>query len=79
MQIYLSGDRGDLDRLIARVNEDLETIVRWSTENGLLLSPTKSQAILVSNFSPTVPLPILFLGGAWLWSGIRMWSWISVV
>jgi hypothetical protein len=48
--------------LIARVIQDLGSIVRWSTKNGLLLSPTKSQAILVSNSPPTVLLPILFLG-----------------
>jgi hypothetical protein len=78
MQIYLSGDRGDLNGLIAQANEDLESIVRWSTENGLLLSPTKSQAVLVSNFFPTVPLPILFLGGVAL-EWYRMWSKISKI
>jgi hypothetical protein len=48
--------------LIARVNEDLEAIYRWSIENGLLLNPAKSQAILVSNSPPELPLPLLFLG-----------------
>jgi hypothetical protein len=42
LQIYLSGNRSDLDGLIARVNEDLEAIHRWSIENGLLLNPAKS-------------------------------------
>jgi hypothetical protein len=64
-------DRRDLNDLIAWVNEDLESIVRWSTENGLLLSPTKSQAILVSNSPSTLPLPILFLGGVALeWKNV---------
>jgi hypothetical protein len=58
----LSGNRSDLDGLIARVNEDLEAIHRWSIENGLLLNPAKSQAILVSNSPPELPLPLLFLG-----------------
>jgi hypothetical protein len=64
-------DRRDLNDLIAWVNEDLESIVRWSTENGLLLSPTKSQAILVSNSPSTLPLPILFLSGVALeWKNV---------
>jgi hypothetical protein len=58
----LSGNRSDLDGLIARVNEDLEAIHRWSIENGLLLNPAKSQAILVSNSPPELPLTLLFLG-----------------
>jgi hypothetical protein len=52
LQIYLLGNRSDLDGLIARVNEDLEAIHRWSIENGLLLNPAKSQAILVSTSPP---------------------------
>jgi hypothetical protein len=44
------------------VNEDLEAIHRWSIENGLLLNPAKSQAILVSNSPPELPLPLLVLG-----------------
>jgi hypothetical protein len=60
-QIYLSGIWSDLDGLIARLNEDLETIHRWSIENGLLLNPAKSQAILVLNSPPELPLPLLFL------------------
>jgi hypothetical protein len=62
LQIYFSGNRSDLDGLIAQVNEDLEAIHRWSNENGLLLNPVKSQAILVSNSPPGLPLPLLFLG-----------------
>jgi hypothetical protein len=59
LQIYLSGSRSDLNGLIARVNEDLEAIHRWSIEIGLLLNPDKSQ---VSNTTPELPLPLLFLG-----------------
>jgi hypothetical protein len=44
--------------MIARVNEDLEAIHRWSIENGLLLNPAKSQAILVSNSPSELPLPL---------------------
>jgi hypothetical protein len=58
LQIYLSSNRSDLDGLIARANEDLEAIHRWSNENGLLLNPSKSQAILVSNSPPELPLPL---------------------
>jgi hypothetical protein len=50
-----------LDGLIFRLIEDLERIFRWSTENELLLKPTKSQANLMSNSPAT--MPILLLGG----------------
>jgi hypothetical protein len=48
LQIYLSGDRKDLDEMVSALNEDLAAIYRWSAENGLLLNPRKSQAILIS-------------------------------
>jgi hypothetical protein len=57
--MLMSGNRSDLDGLIARVNE---AIHRWSIENGLLLNHAKSQEILVSNSPPELPLPLLFLG-----------------
>jgi hypothetical protein len=41
---------------------DLEAIHRRSIENGLLLNPTKLQAILVSISPPELPLRLLFLG-----------------
>jgi hypothetical protein len=57
----ITGNRSDLDALIARVNVDLEDIHHWSIENGQLLNLTKSQAILVSNSPPELLLPLLFL------------------
>jgi hypothetical protein len=39
LQIYLSGDRKDLDEMISALNEDLVAISRWSAENGLFLNP----------------------------------------
>jgi hypothetical protein len=52
----------DLDEMISVLNEDLATISRWSAENGLLLNPRKSQAILISNSAMGMVLPSLFLG-----------------
>jgi hypothetical protein len=69
LQLYLSGDRGDLDGLIERVNENLENVARWSKENGLLLSPAKSQAISVSNSH----LTLLCLCRFSFWV-VRFWS-----
>jgi hypothetical protein len=62
LQIYLSGDRNDIDSYVAHVNEDLEAVLRWSVENGLTLNASKTQAMLISNDS----LPDLFLGGVLL-------------
>jgi hypothetical protein len=62
LQIYLSGDRKDLDEMISALNEDLAAIYRWSAENGLLLNPRKSQVILISNSAEGMALSSLFLG-----------------
>jgi hypothetical protein len=37
LQIYLSGNRSNLDGLIARVNEDLEAIHGWSILQAILV------------------------------------------
>jgi hypothetical protein len=62
MTCKLSGNRSDLDGLITRVTEDLEAIHRCSIDNGLLLNPPKSQAILVPHSPAKLPLSLLFLG-----------------
>jgi hypothetical protein len=62
LQIYLSGDRKDLDEIISALNEDLAAISRWLAENGLLFNPRKSQKILISNYVVGMVLPSLFLG-----------------
>jgi hypothetical protein len=61
LKIYLSGDRKDLNDMISALNEDLVAISRWSAENGLLLNPLMSQAILISNSAVGMMLPSLFL------------------
>jgi hypothetical protein len=62
IQIYLSGDRKDLDEMISALNEDLAAIYRWSAEKGLLLNLHKLQTILISNSAEGMVLPSLFLG-----------------
>jgi hypothetical protein len=52
----------DLDDMISALNEDLAAIYRWSAENGLLLNPRKSQAIMISNSVVSMVLSSLFLG-----------------
>jgi hypothetical protein len=62
LQIYLSRDRKDLDVMISALNEDLAAISRFdSAENGLLLDPRNSQAILISNSAVGMVLSSLFL------------------
>jgi hypothetical protein len=62
LQIYLSGDRKDLDEMISAHSEDLAAISQWSAKNGWLLNPRKLQAILISNSAVGMVLPSLFLG-----------------
>jgi hypothetical protein len=59
---FLSGDISVLNEMISVLNEDLAAISRWSAENGLLLNPRKSQAILILNSAVGMVLPSLFLG-----------------
>jgi hypothetical protein len=63
LQIYLSEDREDLDEMIFALNEDLAAILKWSAENGLLLNPRKSQAILISNSAKVTAQVVLGYGG----------------
>jgi Reverse transcriptase (RNA-dependent DNA polymerase) len=63
LQIYLSGDKNDIDGIVSRVNEDLDAIFRWSVENGLNLNASKTQAMLISNAAQVSPLSDLLLGG----------------
>jgi Reverse transcriptase (RNA-dependent DNA polymerase) len=62
LQIYLSGRRGDLAGLAARMNLELEVILNWSHVNGLLLNPRKSQARLIINRNFPRNPPQLLLG-----------------
>lgn len=62
LQIYMSGKRGDLDGLVARVNSELAVILDWSRENGLLLNPRKSQAMLIINRNSPRNRPRVLLG-----------------
>jgi hypothetical protein len=73
LQIYLSGYRKDLDEMISALNEDLAAISRWSAENGLLLNPRKSQAILISNSAEEITwcdTVIYWPGGGHRWSSL---------
>jgi hypothetical protein len=62
LQIYLSGDRKDLDEMISALNEDLAAISQWSAENELLLNPHKSMAILILNSAVGMVLHSFGLG-----------------
>jgi hypothetical protein len=62
LQIYLSGDRKDLDDIISALNQDLAAISRWSAENRLLLNPQNLQVILIFNSAVGMVLPCLLLG-----------------
>lgn len=55
LQIYVSGEIDEVDRLIGTINMDLEAITRWATENRLHPNPKKTQAIVFSRSGRVVP------------------------
>jgi hypothetical protein len=56
-----------LDGMISALNKDLAAISRWSVENGLLLNPRKSLAILISNSAEGMVLLGLCLSTEEMW------------
>lgn len=55
LQIYVSGEIDEVDRLIGTINMDLEAITHWATENRLHPNPKKTQAIVFSRSGRVVP------------------------
>lgn len=57
-QLKISGPRSSINLLIMKLNEDLNAVNAWSAQNGLVLNPTKSQAIYFArNPIPNMPQP----------------------
>lgn len=54
-QIYVSGPIGEVDRLVSRINKDLDSIERWAAENNLFPNPKKTQAIVFCKSRQVVP------------------------
>jgi hypothetical protein len=48
LQIYTVDGCGDMNRLVALVNGDLQRILDWSRDNSLIPNASKTQALLVS-------------------------------
>ncbi|XP_038106649.1 uncharacterized protein LOC119766276 [Culex quinquefasciatus] len=46
LQIYTSGPVSEINKLIKKINEDLEAITRWAKANCLYPNPKKTQAIV---------------------------------
>jgi hypothetical protein len=47
LQIYTLDGGGDVNRLVALVNGDLQRILDWSRDNSLILNASKTQVLLV--------------------------------
>jgi hypothetical protein len=63
LQIYLSGDKKDLNGIISVLNDDLTSISRWAAENGLSLNPFKShKAILIPWYDVVTDLEVVIDG-----------------
>ncbi|KXJ67930.1 hypothetical protein RP20_CCG007446 [Aedes albopictus] len=46
LQVYVSGPKNDLDRLITALNDDLHAIECWAITNKLFPNPAKTKAII---------------------------------
>jgi len=49
LQIFLSTSPSELHQAINKVNQDLDSLVRWSLRYGMNINPRKSQAILLAS------------------------------
>jgi hypothetical protein len=61
IQLYISGKYDVMGDCVARLNDDLDRIHRWSMSNGLLLNPNKAMFICRSRAAvapPTVMVPV---------------------
>jgi hypothetical protein len=64
VQLYFSCRPADFPDCIARLNDDLSCIHRWTIDNQLSINSSKSQALVVNpNASCTVASPQIKLGG----------------
>jgi hypothetical protein len=53
VQLYISSTPSDILTCVAHINEDLDSIWRWSQESYLSINPAKSQAILINSHTLT--------------------------
>ena len=72
--IYLHGDPNKLTDVIYKINEDLASISRWASQNGLVINTSKSQALWVCSRAyldlvDNANLPPITLNGATIYSG----------
>jgi hypothetical protein len=47
VQLYISGKYDVIGDCVARLNDDLTRIHRWSISNGLLLNPNKTKTMFI--------------------------------
>ncbi|XP_058838456.1 uncharacterized protein LOC131694094 [Topomyia yanbarensis] len=55
LQIYVSGHKNDVNRLIQLINADLNAIQNWAIENQLFPNPKKTKAIIFCKEGTVVP------------------------
>lgn len=64
-QLYISCFPNDIDIAITRLNEDLQSIAQWSTNNSLLLNPSKTKLMIfgsrqqLATIKPTINVSLL--------------------
>lgn len=65
VQLYISSPLGQTTDAIARMNNDLVSVVQWSSQNSLLLNPSKTKAIPFYKSQTTVSeFPHIILGNS---------------
>jgi hypothetical protein len=53
VQLYISSTQSDISTCVTHINEDLDSIWRWSEENYLSINAAKTQAILINSHTLT--------------------------
>jgi hypothetical protein len=63
VQLYISGKYDVMVDYVARLNDDLARIHRWSISNGLLLNPNKTKAMFIYRSRAAVTPPLVVVVG----------------
>jgi hypothetical protein len=74
VQLYISGRYDVMSDCVARLNNDLARIQRWSISNGLNLNPNKTKAMFICRSRAAVAPPLVVVAGVTIPYSSKVWD-----